>query len=229
MRPGHASGQAGQPAPFEGKWGTMFESERTPVVVRATDPILHDGVCTALRSRADVRVVDDGTALVALLVADRLDEPMTRLLAALHHQGFTRIVLIAGEVDDNEILNAVEHGVCAVARRADAGPDVLVRLIKAAAAGEGALPPELLGRLLNRVSRLQRQVLQPRGLRLGGMSDRETEVLKLVAAGHSTQEIADELCYSQRTVKSILHDVTNRFQLRNRSHAVAYAMREGLI
>ncbi|MEV6441634.1 response regulator transcription factor [Amycolatopsis sp. NPDC051716] len=207
----------------------MFETERTPVVVRATDPILHDGVCTALRSRADVRVVDDGTALVALLVADRLDEPMTRLLAALHHQGFTRIVLIAGEVDDNEILNAVEHGVCAVARRADAGPDVLVRLIKAAAAGEGALPPELLGRLLNRVSRLQRQVLQPRGLRLGGMSDRETEVLKLVAAGHSTQEIADELCYSQRTVKSILHDVTNRFQLRNRSHAVAYALREGLI
>jgi DNA-binding NarL/FixJ family response regulator len=207
----------------------MFETERTPVVVRATDPILHDGVCTALRSRADVRVVDDGTALVALLVADRLDEPMTRLLAALHQQGFTRIVLIAGEVDDNEILNAVEHGVCAVARRADAGPDVLVRLIKAAAAGEGALPPELLGRLLNRVSRLQRQVLQPRGLRLGGMSDRETEVIKLVAAGHSTQEIADELCYSQRTVKSILHDVTNRFQLRNRSHAVAYALREGLI
>jgi DNA-binding NarL/FixJ family response regulator len=210
----------------------MFESERTPVVVRATDPILHDGVCMALRSRDDVRVVDgdpDGSAVVALLVADRLDEPMTRLLSALHHQGFTRIVLVAGEVDDNEILNAVEHGVCAVARRADAGPEVLVRLIKAAAAGEGALPPDLLGRLLNRVSRLQRQVLQPRGLHLGGMSNRETEVLRLVASGFSTQEIADELCYSQRTVKSILHDVTNRFQLRNRSHAVAYALREGLI
>ncbi|MDQ7808312.1 response regulator transcription factor [Amycolatopsis sp. A133] len=210
----------------------MFESDRTPVVVRATDPILHNGVCMALRSRDDVRVVDGdpaGQAVVALLVADRIDEAMTQLLSALHHQGFTRIVLIAGEVDDNEILNAVEHGVCAVARRADAGPEVLVRLIKAAAAGEGALPPDLLGRLLNRVSRLQRQVLEPRGLRLGGMSDRETEVLRLVAAGYSTQEIADELCYSQRTVKSILHDVTNRFQLRNRSHAVAYALREGLI
>ncbi|WP_086852366.1 helix-turn-helix transcriptional regulator [Amycolatopsis kentuckyensis] len=207
----------------------MFETDRTPVVVRATDPILHHGVCTTLRSRDDVRVVDDGTALVALLVADRLDETMTQLLSTLHHQGFTRIVLIAGEVDDNEILNAVEHGVCAVARRADAGPEVLVRLIKAAAAGEGALPPDLLGRLLSRVSRLQRQVLQPRGLRLGGMSDRETEVLRLVAAGYSTQEIADELCYSQRTVKSVIHDVTNRFQLRNRSHAVAYALREGLI
>ena len=54
-------------------------------------------------------------------------------------------------------------------------------------------------------------------------------VLRLVASGLSTQEIADQLCYSQRTVKSILHDVTNRFQLRNRSHAVAFAMREGLI
>ncbi|SFW43265.1 response regulator transcription factor [Amycolatopsis australiensis] len=210
----------------------MYESERTPVVVRATDPILHNGVCVALRSRDDVRVADGETAdpaMVALLVADRLDEAMTRLLSALHHEGFTRIVLVAGEVDDNEILGAVEHGVCAVARRADAGPEVLVRLIKAAAAGEGALPPDLLGRLLNRVSRLQRQVLQPRGLHLGGISNRETEVLRLVAAGFSTQEIADQLCYSQRTVKSILHDVTNRFQLRNRSHAVAYALREGLI
>ena len=237
MCPGHLEGQGNGlrgvgPPTVRGEWETMFEPNRTPVVVRATDPILHNGVCMALRSRDEVWVVDGESAdssMVALLVADRLDETMTQLLSALHHQGFTRIVLVAGEVDDNEILNAVEHGVCAVARRADAGPEVLVRLIKAAAAGEGALPPDLLGRLLSRVSRLQRQVLQPRGLHLGGMSNRETEVLKLVASGFSTQEIADQLCYSQRTVKSILHDVTNRFQLRNRSHAVAYALREGLI
>jgi DNA-binding NarL/FixJ family response regulator len=210
----------------------MFEPNRTPVLVRATDPILHSGVCMALRTRDDVRLVDNAAAepsTVALLVADRLDAAMTQLLSSLQHQGFTRIVLIAGEVDDNEILSAIEHGVCAVARRADAGADVMVRLIKAAAAGEGALPPDLLGRLLSRVSRLQRQVLQPHGLHIGGMSKRETEVLRLVASGLSTQEIADQLCYSQRTVKSILHDVTNRFQLRNRSHAVAYALREGLI
>ncbi|MCA1655446.1 MAG: hypothetical protein LC635_03135, partial [Pseudonocardiaceae bacterium] len=61
-----------------------------------------------------------------------------------------------------EILTAVESGVCAVARRAEATPDVLVRLVKAAAAGEGALPPDLLGGLLDRVSRLPRHVLEPR-------------------------------------------------------------------
>lgn len=211
---------------------TMQTLQRTPVVVCATDQILRDGVRMTLRTREEVSLLDEddaGPSTVALLVTDRLDDAMIRQLRSLQARGFTRIVLVASEVDDAEVLSAIEHGVCAVARRCDTTPDVLVRLVKAATAGEGALPPDLLGKLLNRVSRLQRQVLEPRGINLSGISNRETEVLRLVAAGMSTKEIADRLCYSQRTVKSILHDVTNRFQLRNRSHAVAYAMREGLI
>jgi DNA-binding NarL/FixJ family response regulator len=210
----------------------MHEQRRTPVVVRATDPILQNGVHMALRTRPEVWLVDEETATpeaVALVVTDRFDERGSQLLRTLQVRGFTRIVLIAGDLEDNEILTAVEGGVCAVARRSETTPDVLVRLVKAASSGEGALPPDMLGRLLNRVSRLQRHVLEPRGLHLAGITNRETEVLKLVASGLSTKEIADQLCYSQRTVKSILHDVTNRFQLRNRSHAVAYALREGLI
>nr|WP_042185994.1 response regulator transcription factor [Kibdelosporangium sp. MJ126-NF4]CEL17017.1 two component transcriptional regulator, LuxR family [Kibdelosporangium sp. MJ126-NF4]CTQ91753.1 two component transcriptional regulator, LuxR family [Kibdelosporangium sp. MJ126-NF4] len=210
----------------------MHEQRRTQVVVRATDPILQNGVHMALRTRPEVWLVDEDSATqeaVALVVTDRFDERGSQLLRTLQVRGFTRIVLVAGELEDAEVLTAVEGGVCAVARRSETTPDVLVRLVKAAASGEGALPPDMLGRLLNRVSRLQRHVLEPRGLHLAGITNRETEVLKLVANGLSTKEIADQLCYSQRTVKSILHDVTNRFQLRNRSHAVAYALREGLI
>lgn len=210
----------------------MHEQRRTSVVVRATDPILQNGVHMALRTRPEIWLVDEDSATaeaVALVVTDRFDERGSQLLRTLQVRGFTRIVLIAGELEDAEVLTAVEGGVCAVARRSETTPDVLVRLVKAAASGEGALPPDMLGRLLNRVSRLQRHVLEPRGLHLAGITNRETEVLKLVANGLSTKEIADQLCYSQRTVKSILHDVTNRFQLRNRSHAVAYALREGLI
>ncbi|RZQ62733.1 response regulator transcription factor [Amycolatopsis suaedae] len=204
---------------------------RIPVLVHATDPILKHGVRTALRPRPEVEVVESGVDVgaVVLLVTDRLDDAMTRQLSKLQCRGHSRIVLVVGEVDDNEVLTAVEYGVCAVARRAEATPEMLVRLVRAAAAGEGALPPDVLGRLLTSVSRLQRQVLQPKGMRLAGISAREGDVLRLVAAGLSTQEIAAKLSYSQRTVKAILHDVTNRFQLRNRSHAVAYAMREGLI
>ena len=70
-------------------------------------------------------------------------------------------------------------------------------------------------------------MLAPRGLTFSGLTPRETQVLKLVADGHDTSEIALALCYSERTVKNVLHDLTTRLQLRNRSHAVAYAVREG--
>ena len=55
------------------------------------------------------------------------------------------------------------------------------------------------------------------------------EVLKLLADGLDTSEIARRLSYSERTIKAVLHDVTARFQLRSRAHAVAYAVRAGLI
>ena len=206
---------------------------RTQVLARATDPILQNGVHAALRTRPEVWLVDedaDAARTVALVAADRFDEHGHEAAEDRCRAGASpESCSCRGELADTEMLTAVEAGVCAVARRADSTPDTLVRLVTAAAAGEGALPPDLLGRLLNRVSRLQRHVLEPRGLQLAGITNREGEVLRMVASGLSTQEIADKLCYSQRTVKSILHDVTNRFQLRNRAHAVAYALREGLI
>jgi DNA-binding NarL/FixJ family response regulator len=55
------------------------------------------------------------------------------------------------------------------------------------------------------------------------------EVLRLVAEGLDTGEIAKRLSYSERTIKNVIHDVVTRLNLRNRSHAVAYALREGLI
>ena len=54
-------------------------------------------------------------------------------------------------------------------------------------------------------------------------------MLRLVADGYGTGEIAEKLSYSERTVKNIIHAVTARFELRNRSHAVAYALRAGVI
>lgn len=205
--------------------------EPVDVVLHATDSITRAGVTVALRGRTEIRLVEPETAqsCVALVVAEKLDENVRQLLRKLQVQPNPGIVLVAGDVADAELLDIVSSGVSAVLRRADATPDTLVRLIRAAHAGEGALPADLLGRLLNRVSQLQRNVLHPNGLNLAGMSSRETEVLRMIADGLETREIAERLCYSQRTVKSILHDITNRFQLRNRAHAVAFALREGLI
>ncbi len=206
----------------------------TPVAtyVYASDPISQAGVISQLRARPEVRVVDAqhlGDAAVAVVVTDVLDDETLRVLRALQRGSVPRTVLVARVIDDATLVSAAEVGVGGLLRRGEATPETLARVLVRVAAGEGEIPADLLGRLLGQVGRLQRQVLSPRGLAFSGLSDREAQVLKLVATGHDTAEIAGRLSYSQRTVKNILHDVTTRLQLRNRSHAVAYAVREGLI
>lgn len=72
-------------------------------------------------------------------------------------------------------------------------------------------------------------MLGPRGLTASGLETREVDVLRLIAEGLDTAEIADRMKYSERTVKNILYAMMTRLNLRNRSHAVAYAMRSGII
>jgi DNA-binding NarL/FixJ family response regulator len=205
---------------------------RTTVRVFARDPISEAGVSSALRPRPEVRLVgrdEDEPPDVVLVFVDEVDDEAINTLRFVRRNGEARVILIASHLDDQDLVRAVESGVVGLIRRSDATTDRLLSVITAAAAGEGTVPPDLLGRLLDQVGRLQRTVLDPRGITFTGLASREVEVLKLVADGWDTAQIAAKLSYSERTVKNVLHDVTTRLQLRNRSHAVAYAMREGLI
>jgi DNA-binding NarL/FixJ family response regulator len=206
--------------------------ERIPVYISARDPISEAGVASQLRPRPEVRVVsveELATARVALILVDTIDDDAMRVLRAVQRQGPSRAIVVASTLDDSGLISAVEAGVIGLVRRSDATPERLVQVITRAAAGEGSVPPDLLGRLLNQVGSLQRQVLMPRGLTFSGLSAREIDVLRLVADGFDTSEVSMKLGYSERTIKTVLHDLTSRLQLRNRCHAVAYALREGLI
>jgi DNA-binding NarL/FixJ family response regulator len=200
--------------------------------IYASDPISQAGVVSQLRMRPEVHVLDATNldqAEVAVVVTNVLDDETVRVLRALQRGGVPRTVLVAGTIDDQTLVVAAEAGVCGLLRRSDTTAEALTKALVRVAAGEGEVPSDLLGRLLNQVGQLQRQVLAPRGLTFSGLTDRETEVLRMVADGLDTAEIAGKLCYSERTVKNIVHDVTSRLQLRNRSHAVAFAVREGFI
>ena len=205
---------------------------RIPVYVYASDPISQAGVASQLRQRPEVVVVDQSDlddAQVAVVIAEVVDDSVIRVLRAVQRGGIPRTVLVATILDDAAVVSAAEAGVSALLRRGEATPERLTRVVEKVAAGEGELPPDLLARLLGQVGKLQRQVLSPRGMTFSGLTEREIEVLRLVAEGYDTAEIARTICFSERTIKSILHDVTTRLQLRNRAHAVAYAVREGLI
>jgi DNA-binding NarL/FixJ family response regulator len=198
--------------------------------VQAADPISQAGIEAALRAHTEVQLVEPGeSADVAVVVADEVDDDTVRMLKGTLRNGCSRAVLVVTRIDDAGLLAAVEAGACGLLRRTDATPLNLVGAVRAASMGNGTVPPDLLGRLLGQIGRLQEHVLGPRGLTFAGLSEREISVLRLVADGYDTGEIARNLCYSERTIKNVIHDVTSRLHLRNRSQAVAYAVREGLI
>ena len=205
---------------------------RIPVYLHSEDPISKAGLESALRFQHEINLVDIEAAepaVVAILAVDSLDETALQVMRGLHARGCARSVIVANALSDTDLLAVVEAGVCAIVWRCEATASRLVHAVTKAAAGEAMLPSDVLSRLLKQVSRLQRHVLSPMGLNLGGLSAREIDVLRLAADGFDTGEIALKLSYSKRTVTNILHDVTSRFHLTNRTHAVAYAIREGLI
>ncbi len=203
---------------------------RIRVQVHAADPVSEAGVASQLRFRPELEIVaadSDQQPEVVVVVADEVDEDRLRAVRAVRRASQSRVVLVASEVDGRAVLAAVESGASGIVRRREATPDRLSAAIRAAANGDGTLPPDLLGRLLHQVGDPRRRVV--RGLTFGGLTQRELSVLQLLADGFSTTEIARELAYSERTIKNAIHDLTSRLNLRNRSHAVAFALRQGLI
>ena len=204
--------------------------ERLSVCVYADDPVSKAGLMSSFRPRPEVIVVecDDERAAVAVVVADTIEEATLQTLRSLQRRHCPALLVVRA-IDDVALASAVEAGLAGLIRRADATPERLAQAVCSIAKGDGTVPPDLLGRLLAQVGRVQRQVLSPRGFTLTGLSQRELQILRLIADGLDTAEIATTLSYSERTVKNVLHDVTSRLQLRNRSHAVAYALKQGML
>ncbi|WPO70752.1 MULTISPECIES: response regulator transcription factor [unclassified Streptomyces] len=229
---------------------------RISVAVHAADPLSRAGVISHLRHQPSVELVDrtedpsqtpsqahqnhsHGTApapeRVAVMLVDRLDDPAGTELRRLARSAEQRVVLIASELREPELLAVVECGVRAILWRHQATPQKLLRAVHSAARGEGELPPDLINRLMTQLGRLRLSALDGSPSAAGalvptlGMAPREVDVVRLIAEGLDTKQISEKLAYSERTVKNVLHALMTRLQLQNRAHAVAYALREGYI
>ena len=139
------------------------------------------------------------------------------------------VVVCSSRTEEQDVLAAVQAGAVGYLCKDTLTPETLETGVRGAANGAGVMTPEILGNLLRGISRVSREVLEPRGLSLSWLTAREQEVLRLVAAGHPTREVAQKLCYSERTIKNVIHDVVTKLNARTRSQAVAQAVREGLI
>ncbi|MFI2087392.1 LuxR C-terminal-related transcriptional regulator [Streptomyces rishiriensis] len=205
---------------------------RIPVAVQASDPISREGAVSQLRGRPEVEIREDlssAPGTVALLVEDTLDEAALARLRRIVRSESARAVLVVGTIRETELLDVIECGVGAIVWRREATAHRLVQAVVAAQRGDGDLPADLLGRLISQVGTLHRGAAGRPGAPSLGLAPREVDVLRLVAEGLDTGEIASKLSYSERTVKNVMHGLTTRLHLRNRAHAVAYALREGYI
>lgn len=189
------------------------------VAVLANDPFVLSGLVTMLRGTAGIELVTEAAAAdVTVAVAD----------AGMHDMltsDITRLVIIADELRQTELWTAIDHESVVVVPREEATVQVrLQRAISNAREGTGQLPTDQLRAVLRSLEHQQQRTPHPSNL-----SPREAHVIRLLANGLDTSEIAMQLIYSERTVKNVLHNLLSRLNLRNRVHAVSYALRHGLI
>jgi len=209
------------------------------VVVADDQTVVREGLVTLLGTMSGIEVVgaaangEEAVSLVAELapavVLMDLRMPQTDGVEATRRiraeYPATQVVVLTTYADDESIIGALRAGAIGFITK-DAGRDQIGRALEAAAAGQAILDPAVQSRLVE-VARLPGSESGP-GPLPDGLTEREAEVLRLIAAGRSNAEIGQELFVSEATVKTHVNRIFAKTGSRDRSQAVVYAHRHGL-
>ncbi|MDQ3876237.1 MAG: response regulator transcription factor [Actinomycetota bacterium] len=138
----------------------------------------------------------------------------------------TRVVVLTISDDDDDVIDAILAGACGYLLK-DASIDDLVRAIHAAASGDSLISPQIAAKVLQRV-RSTNVPSRARDAVTSELSERELDVLRLVACGKDNAEIARELSISPKTVKNHISSILVKLHIENRIQAAVYAVRSGI-
>jgi DNA-binding NarL/FixJ family response regulator len=206
----------------------------TPVQVGllASSPISEVGLISHLTSWPDCKVLPKDLhreAEVLVMEVERLSADVASTLRHWAADVGSPVVLVIGEIGDLQLLTVTRHGVLAILPRRSLTAEQLRHSVRTVVNGGGVMPPSLVGALVRHLGKIQREMLATSGLNAAGFTQREVDVLRLAADGFDTNEIAGKLYCSERTVKNVFQAMTQRLKFQSRSHAVAYALRTGII
>lgn len=137
-----------------------------------------------------------------------------------------KIVMLTVSADDDDLFAAIKGGASGYLLK-NLKADRFFDLLSGVARGEAPIAPELAARILSEFAHPGRPATptpEPEGL-----TERQIEVLALVVEGRSYREIADELFITERTVKYHMKEILQTLHLQNRTQAVAYALKNGLL
>jgi len=203
--------------------------------------MVREGFAALLSAQPDIEVVgtaEDGQAALAAVAEHRPDVvlmdvrmPVLDGIAATRELAAdpARVLMLTTFDLDDHIYDALRAGASGfLLKHAPAAE--LLHAVRVVAAGEALLAPEVTRRLISHfVSARPAAVTDVRPERLAPLTDRETEVLRLVAAGFSNAEIAAKLVLAEQTVKSHVSRTFTKLGLRDRAQAVVLAYESGLV
>lgn len=139
----------------------------------------------------------------------------------------TRVLVLTISDQDGDVMDAILAGACGYLLK-DASIQELMRGIEAAAIGESLISSHIAGKVLQRLRATSAQPDIEATIR-AELSDREIQVLKLIANGKDNAQIAAELHISPKTVKNHISNILMKLQIDNRIQAAVYAVRSGIV
>jgi two-component system nitrate/nitrite response regulator NarL len=208
---------------------------RVTVVVADDHPLYREGVVRALLASGQIEIVaeaGDGRAALAEIQQHRpdvalLDYKLPELdgvavtNAVVRERVPTRVLIVSAFTDSGVVYKALETGAAGFVSK-ESRREQIADAVLACARGENVVPPDVAAGLVSEI-RLRRQSNAP------ALTPREQEILRLIAAGKSLPEIANELYLGLTTVKTHAQHVYDKLGVSDRAAAVAVAMRRGLI
>jgi len=210
--------------------------DRTLRILIAEDhKVVLRGLESLLRTEADFEVVGtamDGVEALAAVI-DLQPDVMLLDLQLPKKTGLqiipevrtqapnTKIVVLTSFSDDETVFAAIQAGALSYLLK-DCSPEELMQTMRDAHQGKPTLPTDIAIRLVREISKSLEKPLSQEPL-----TERELDVLRLVARGLSNQEIADKLVVSESTVRTHVSKILEKLHLANRTQATLYALREG--
>lgn len=214
--------------------------ETIRVLVAEDDSLLRATLVELLRLEPDFDVVADvpnGAMAVAAAIEHKPDVVLTDIdMPRMNGIDATRrvrqllpetnVVILTKFGDDENVFSAIKAGAIGYVLK-DSGLDEIRTAVRAAKAGEGHLNPVLVQRLIAEFARLAGALKASRQV-FAELSRREVEVLELLAMGKKNRAIAEDLCLSEKTVKSHIGSILRKLHVNDRTEAALIAQKHGL-
>jgi DNA-binding NarL/FixJ family response regulator len=143
------------------------------------------------------------------------------------HSPLTRVIVLSISDQDSDVMDAIVAGACGYVLK-DASIQDVVSGIRSAAVGGSLISPHIAGKVLQKLRATSADAHGAANIR-AELSDRELEVLKLIANGKDNAQIAKELVISPKTVKNHISNILMKLQIENRIQAAVYAVRSGIV